>query len=477
MQWLFLCGYVIDYAIMKGSKKGVSTIEQSLSMNLSQHLAMTMQLQQAIEILQLSSQDLCAVIEKEYLENPVLEMEYPTGRRELYEQDGSMDVRALADYLDGGSKQPAYFTDEDDRQFDAAAPLHMTLEEELLEQVNFTFKENEDERAVATFLVGSLDSRGYLTLPTAEAARAMGCSEAEILRILAVIQSFEPAGVGARDLAECLRLQAERQGIYEGLIAAVIDRHLDEVAAHRIKEIAAAEHVEPAAVQMAVDIVRRLNPKPGAAYGTGAPAYITPDVIIRRGEQGYEVEVEESDVPQLHISALYRQSDTFDKATQKYIASRLHAASWLINSIEQRRATIRRVVEEIVRRQPAYFEKGPAFLQPMTMKDVADTIGVHESTVSRAVANKYAELPTGIRALRSFFTLRSTRSETGEDVAAAQAKSAIERLIKGEDPHKPLSDQKLCTLLKAQGIALSRRTVMKYREQLGYDSSVKRKRY
>ena len=182
-------------------------------------------------------------------------------------------------------------------------------------------------------------------------------------------------------------------------------------------------------------------------------------------------------MPQLHISALYRQSDTFDKATQKYIANRLHAASWLINSIEQRRTTIRRVVEEIVRRQPAYFEKGPAFLQPMTMKDVADTIGVHESTVSRAVANKYAELPTGIVALRSFFTLRSTRSETGEDVAAAQAKSAIEALIKGENPKKPLSDQKLCTLLKSKGIALSRRTVMKYREQLGYDSSVKRKRY
>lgn len=465
---------------VKSSEKGVSTIEQTLSMNLSQHLAMTMQLQQAIQILQLSAQDLCAVIEKEYLENPVLEMEYPAGRRELYEQDGSIDVRALADYLDGGSKQPAYFIDEDDRQFDAPAPLHMTLEEELLEQVNFTFKDGdraEAERAVATFLVGSLDSRGYLTLPTVEAARAMGCSEEEVLRILAVIQGFDPAGVGARDLAECLRLQAERQGIYEGLVAAVIDRHLDEVAAHHLKEIAAAEHVEPAAVQMAVDIVRRLNPKPGAAYGTGAPAYITPDVIIRKAEQGYEIEVEESDVPQLHISALYRQADTFDKATQKYIANRLHAASWLINSIEQRRATIRRVVEEIVRRQAAYIERGPAFLQPMTMKDVADAIGVHESTVSRAVANKYAELPAGIVALRSFFTTRSARSETGEEVAAGQAKSAIEALIKGEDPKKPLSDQKLCTLLKAKGIVLSRRTVMKYREQLGYDSSVKRKRY
>ena len=457
----------------------MTSIEQSLGMNLSQHLAMTMQLQQAIEILQLSAQELCATIEKEYLENPVLEMDYPSGRRELYEQGGPAHagVRALADYLDGGGKQPAYFTDEDERQFDAPAPLHATLEEELLEQVNFTFNENESERAVATFLVGSLDSRGYLTLPVAEVARAMACSEAEVLRILAVIQGFEPAGVGARDLAECLRLQAQRQGIYDGLVAAIIDRHLDAVAAHRLKEIAAAEHVRPAEVQMAVDIVRRLNPKPGAAYGAADSAYITPDVINRKGEKGYEVEVEEAGVPQLHISALYRQSDTFDKATQKYIAGRLRAAAWLINSIEQRRTTIRRVVEEIVRRQTAYFEKGPAFLEPMTMKDVADTIGVHESTVSRAVANKYAELPTGVIALRSFFTVRSARTDTGEDVAAARAKSAIERFIKGEDPKKPLSDQKLCTLLKSKGIELSRRTVMKYREQLGYDSSVKRKRY
>lgn len=467
---------------MKGYEKGVKTIEQSLGMNLSQHLAMTMQLQQAIEILQLSAQDLCATIEKEYLENPVLEMDYPSGRRELYESDGPAHagVRALADYLDGGSKQPAYFTDEDERQFDAPAPLHATLEEELLEQVNFTFKGEhgaEKERAVATFLVGSLDSRGYLTLPVAEAARAMACSEAEVLRVLSIIQGFEPAGVGARDLAECLRLQAQRSGIYEGLVAAIIDRHLDAVAAHRLKEIAAAEHVQPADVQMTVDIVRRLNPKPGAAYGAADSTYITPDVIIRKGEKGYEVEVEEAGVPKLHISALYRQSDTFDKKTQKYIASRLRAAAWLINSIEQRRTTIRRVVEEIVRRQPAYFEKGPASLEPMTMKDVADTIGVHESTVSRAVANKYAELPTGVVALRSLFTSRSARTETGEDVAAAQAKSVIESFIKGEDPKKPLSDQMLCTLLKERGIALSRRTVMKYREQLGYDSSVKRKRY
>ncbi len=465
----------------------MSLIEQALSMTMSQHLTMTMQMQQAIQILQLSAQDLRAVIEKEYLENPVLEMDYPAGESYLQGRGAAADalqagnVAALADYLDGGGKQPSYFADDTEKHFDAAAPLHMSLEEELLEQAKFAFHE-EKERAMAVFLIGSLDNRGYLTLPLAEAARTLQTDLEEAESVLAVIQGFDPAGVGARDLSECLRLQAKRQGIYEGLVAAVIDRHLDEVALHHLKEIAAAEKAEPAEVQMAIDIVRRLDPKPGAAYGSGEPAYITPDVIVRREEDEagrihYRVELDDGDVPQLHISALYRQADAFDKMTKKYITSRLHAASWLINSIEQRRTTIRHVVEEIVRRQPEYLAKGPAFLRPMTMRDVADAIGVHESTVSRAVANKYAELPNGLVALRTFFTSRSVRSADGEEVAAAQAKAAIQKLIEAEDARKPLSDQKLCVLLKEQGMSLSRRTVMKYREQLGFASSVKRRRY
>ncbi|MGN0949283.1 MAG: RNA polymerase factor sigma-54 [Mitsuokella sp.] len=450
-------------------------------MTMTQHLSMTMQMQQAIQILQLSAQDLRAVVEKEYLENPVLEMDEPSsyaaehGER-MQEVLQAGNAAALADYLDGGGKQPAYFAEDSEKHVEAAAPLHMTLEEELLEQVNFTFQD-EREKAAAVFLVGSLDGRGYLTVPLAEIARAAQIEMPEAARVLAVIQNFDPAGVGARNLSECLRLQAERQGLYNGLVAAVIDRHLDDVALHHIKEIAAAEQASPADVQMAVDIVKRFNPKPGAAYGSDEPAYITPDVIVRRVEGGYRVELEDGDVPQLHISALYRQADAFDKKTKKYITSRLHAASWLISSIEQRRTTIRHVVEEIVRRQPEFLAKGPAYLQPMTMKEVADAIGVHESTVSRAVANKYAELPNGIAALRSFFTSRSVKSESGEEVAAAQAKAAIAKLILAENPRKPLSDQKICGLLKEQNIILSRRTVMKYREQLGYDSSVKRKRY
>ena len=352
----------------------------------------------------------------------------------------------------------------------------LTLEDELLEQVKFTFHKVE-ERAIATFIVGSIDERGYLVVPLAEIARAMQATLAEVEAVLQQVQLFEPAGVGARDLAECLRLQAQRQGIYEGLVAAVIDHHLDDVAEARIKEIAVAEHCRPQEVQLAVDIVRRLDPKPGAAYGGEAAAFITPDVLVQEIDGDYRVSFNDNYVPQLRISAAYQHAEGFDAETRKYITQRLNAAAWLINSIEQRRTTIRHVVEEILRRQPEFMAQGKNALRPMTMKDVADAIGVHESTVSRAVANKYVQLPNGIMALRRFFSANLAKSGSGEDFAAVQAKTAIEELIKGEDPHRPLSDQKLCELLKERQMDISRRTVMKYREQLGYPSSVKRKRY
>ncbi len=450
--------------------------EQSLNMNLSQHLAMTMKMQQAIQILQLSAQDLRAEIEKEYLENPALEMDYGDGAPadgELLQAD---NLSRLRDYLGEENGSAGYFTDEQEHGAEAADAEVLTLEDELLEQVKFTFHKVE-ERAIATFIVGSIDERGYLVVPLAEIARAMQVTLAEVEAVLQQVQLFEPAGVGARDLAECLRLQAQRQGIYEGLVAAVIDHHLDDVAEARIKEIAVAEHCRPQEVQLAVDIVRRLDPKPGAAYGGEAAAFITPDVLVQESDGDYRVSFNDNYVPQLRISAAYQHAEGFDAETRKYITQRLNAAAWLINSIEQRRTTIRHVVEEILRRQPEFMAQGKNALRPMTMKDVADAIGVHESTVSRAVANKYVQLPNGIMALRRFFSANLAKSGSGEDFAAVQAKTVIEELIKGEDPHRPLSDQKLCELLKERQMDISRRTVMKYREQLGYPSSVKRKRY
>ena len=451
--------------------------EQSLSMNLSQHLAMTVKLQQAIQILQLSAQDLRAEIEKEYLENPALELEYGDGAGETRTDEfRTEDISALTRYLGADTVQSRYFTEDNERSFEAAAPTNLTLEHELLEQVNFVFT-SEEERAIAVFIVGSIDDSGYLTLSTEAVAKSMHIPVARVDAVLERVQGFEPAGVAARCLSECLRIQARQLGIYEGLVAAVIDHHLDEVAASQLREIAEAEHCRPTDVQMAIDIVRKLNPKPGNAYGGDAPHYITPDVLVQKVDGAYQVTLNDSYVPQLHIAAVYQQANTFDAKTKKYISQRLSAAVWLINSIEQRRTTIRHVVEEIVRVQQDFLEKGPAYLRPMAMKDVADAIGVHESTVSRAVANKYVELPTGIMPLRQFFSANLAKAGSGEDFIASQAKAAIEKLIKAEEPQKPLSDQKICVLLKEQHMDLSRRTVMKYREQLGYPSSVKRKRY
>jgi len=453
---------------------------QSLNMNLSQRLAMTMKLQQAIQILQLSAQDLKTEIEKEYLENPALEIEYGDGADESQLSNLHADnLSALADYLDGdGNSSTGGFRDASSQEhvFEFAAPVNTTLERELLEQAEFAFTAEED-LAVATFIIGSIDDWGYLTLSLDEISATMQVTEKKAAAVLAVIQGFEPLGVGARDLAECLRIQAKALEIYDGLVAAVIDRHLSEVADARIKEIAAAEKCRPADVQVAVDILRKLDPKPGSAYGGEAASYITPDVVVTKTLDGYQVSLNDTYIPQLKISSIYKNAEDYDKDTQKYIRKRLNAASWLINSIEQRRTTIRRVVEEIVRVQQDFLEQGMKKLHPLTMKEVADAIGVHESTVSRAVANKYAELPGGVIALRKFFTANLGKNHGSEDFIASQAKEVIKELIEGENPQKPLSDQKICELLKIRKMDISRRTVMKYREAMGYPSSVKRKRY
>ena len=453
-------------------------MEQSLQMNLSQHLAMTFEMQQAIKILQLSAQDLRSLVEQEYLDNPTLEMEYGAGAESKEDIFSVEDISALADYLYEGGGEPGYFTDDVDHGLEAAAPLGLTLEQELLQQVEFAFASGAEKgRAIATFIIGSIDSRGYLTLPEAEIARATDSSVEMVQEVLRKVQTFEPVGVGARDLAECLRLQAGAQGIYEGLVASLIDKYLPQVAESQLREIAAAENVSPEDVQLAVDILKTLNPKPGSVYGTENASYITPDVTIEKVDDSYVVRLNDSYVPRLHITNLYRQAADFDADTRKYIKKRLTAASWLINSIEQRRETIRKVVEEIVRVQKDFLDKGQAFLKPLSMKEVAEAIEVHESTVSRAVANKYAEIPGGVVSLKSFFQTGLGKGSSSEDFLASQAKAELAALIKAEDPKKPLSDQKLCELLKEKKMDISRRTVMKYREQLGYPSSVKRKRY
>lgn len=455
-------------------------MEQSLSINQSQRLAMTVKLQQAIQILQLSSQDLRATIEKEYLENPALEMDddFPEQEPEekLTDRYSIEDMSSLASYFGDDEPLPHTVQQEAKRGLEVAAVSGITLEEELLEQVNFAFRE-ECDRGIAVFIVGSIDSRGYLTTSVEEIARAMQTTVEEVEAVLEVVQAFEPAGVAARSLQECLVIQARRRGIYEGLVAVILTRYLDEVANARFRVIAEKEACLLEDVQLAVDIIRTLNPKPGSSYGDTASEYILPDVEVHKVDDTYVVRINDDYIPRLNIASVYKSRTDFDPATRKYIEQRLNSAVWLIKSIEQRRQTLQHVVEEIVRQQRDYLEKGPHYLHPLRMKTVADAIGVHESTVSRAVANKYVEMPHEVVALKKFFSANLGGEGNGEEFIALQAKQAIEALIAAEDPKKPLSDQHLTKLLLEKNMKLSRRTVMKYREQLGYPSSVKRKRY
>ena len=294
--------------------------------------------------------------------------------------------------------------------------------------------------------------------------------------VLRVLQSFEPAGIGARDLAECMRLQAERADLYHGLLRAVIERHLPAVAEGRYRAIARAEGVSLAAVQAAVDVLRTFSPKPGSAYGAEPPSYIRADVRLSLVDGEMQVTVCSEYLPQLRISRLYRNTADLDPETRSYIARRIYAARALIRAVGQRGETLRRVAEELVHRQADFVVAGAKELHPLSRQTVAVALGMHESTISRTVANKYIDLPRGIVPLKAFFST-AVGAEADGTHSAEQVRAAIRAIVAAEDAANPLSDARITELLAMRGIAAARRTVMKYREQLGIPSSAKRRRY
>lgn len=400
---------------------------------------MTPELRQSIEILQMSAAELKETIEREHLENPTLELEY-------FDEPATFDAEKI---------------------FEPPDTSTMTLEEFLTAQAIFVF--DAGELSAAKFLIGALDANGYLTISIADAVQILNVAENFLLEILRRVQALEPAGIGARNLAECLKLQAERKEIFSGLVAAIIERHLEEVASHKIKNIARAENSSVEEIRRAIEIIRTLNPKPGSAYGGGVTKFIVPDVRIT---EGGEIFLNGASFPRVKISEDYSDLKDLDAETKIYLTQHLNSARQLLRSIRQREKTLLRVVEEIVRRQGEFLRKGWHFLKPMTMRELSEELDLHESTISRAVANKFAELPFGVVELRKIFSA----SVSTEDVTAAKVKALIGELIKSENPQRPLSDKSLAEILSARGISIARRTVMKYREQLGILSSAKRRK-
>jgi RNA polymerase sigma-54 factor len=481
-------------------------LEAKLSLKLGQSLLMTPQLQQAIKLLALGQLEFKDAIEQEMLENPILE---EMGRNsedssKSDSQSAGEDFASMAqesaqasenskmespqvdweDYLERftdarGTASPKGLVDFEDRP---SAESLMTKSESLVEyiiqQIRMTQVESNDQEIVLQ-IVGNLDKDGYLCLSYEEIAEQCGCSVEDVQRVMSIFRNFDPPGIGARNLSECLLIQLDHLGMGDGLAARIVSNHLDKLEKRRFDQIARQEAVEIEKVYEAVTSIQGLEPRPARNFSDDNARYITPDIYVERDGADFVISLNEDGLPKLRISPYYLKL-LQDKAdanvpNKAYLQERLKAASWLIKSIHQRQNTIYKVTESIVKFQREFLEHGIDKLKPLVLKEVADDIGMHESTVSRVTTNKYVHTPQGIFELKFFFT-SGIKSAAGADVSSSSVKERIRQLIAAENEKDPVSDQYLVEVLKKENIDIARRTVAKYRESLGILSSSKRKK-
>ncbi len=490
---------------------------------MQQRMVMTPMLQQAMKILQLSTLELKEWVEKEMVENPVLEEDEtaekpetpslaeaddsgaPTESDLTYERakerhqtdvveqlhDGDrMRTETWALYGEGeeygeyygGQGENSGSDDQEKRDFlEASITRETTLTEHLDWQLLLAAK-NETETKLGKVLIGNLDENGYLTDPLEEMAKNQGVTVQELEKSLQLIQTFDPPGVGARNLRECLLLQLEnRKGELARKAYRVVAEHFEDVEKRRFPVIQKKLEITADEIRDVLSLIATLEPKPGRAFQENNTKYVTPDVSVRKIEGEYVVVLNDEPVPRLRISAYYRKmlkdkTAVKTKETKAFLDNKIQSAMWLIKNIEQRRKTIYRVTESIFRIQRDFLEIGLSGLKPLTLKQVADMIGMHESTVSRVTTHKYVQTPRGLFELKYFFT-SGLESEAGLDVSSLSVKEKIKELVDQEPPQKPHSDQKLTQLLKDQGIFIARRTIAKYREELRIPPASQRRKY
>ncbi|MDR6225654.1 RNA polymerase factor sigma-54 [Desmospora profundinema] len=434
-------------------------------------LAMTPELRQAIQVLQYSATELVQFLQEQALENPVLEVEGGTGE----------EILAWAEYWRGGGAPAGgpVRSDDEDRRWESAPARENTLSDELESQLRLLTLDRAKARVVR-YLIGNLDEQGYLVLEPELICKRFNCDMEEVQACLDVLQSMEPAGVGARSLSECLQLQLIRKPDPNPIALAIVDAHLDDIAAGRHRQVAKALGCDLESVQKAADHIQTLNPRPGLAFGRLESRYLLPDVTVEEVDGTYRVTVNQGGMPRLGISTHYehflRRQDEEARQALPYIKSRLQSAMWLMKSVEQRHQTLQRVAQAIVDEQQAFFKHGISRLKPLTLKQVADSLDLHESTVSRATQQKTMQTPRGLFPFRYFFP-SGVSTEGGGNTSAQSVKDTITRMIEGERKTAPLSDQRIAEQLQQEGVRISRRTVAKYREELGIPSSKARRRF
>jgi len=335
-------------------------------------------------------------------------------------------------------------------------------------------------KQVARYLIEALDENGYLTSTVDEVAKVFGIKESRVIEALRVVQGFDPVGVGARDIRECLLIQMVHSGYDAPEVRTIIEEHLEDIAANRMGNIAKSVGISIKEVQEISDMIKTLEPKPGRQYCCpGDNRYIVPDVTVEKVAGEYIVIVNDCTAPRLNISPFYQKMLTEsekDSSLSKFLTGRFNSALWLIKSIEQRRQTIYNVVSAVVRYQIDFFEHGTKHLKTLTLKQIAEEVGIHESTVSRSINGKYMQTPRGLFEIKFFFTSGVSGSD-GTGIASESVKSLIREMVETEDPKSPLSDQTIAETLGKKGIDISRRTIAKYRDEMNLPSSSKRKRY
>ncbi len=464
-------------------------MKHSLHLTQRQSLIMTPRLQQALKLLQVPTLELQQLLKQEVLQNPLLEEvdevvdQEDLAREDSPEEQANQEADDPAEedsidwneYLSDGTLDRTFVPQsETSIEFLEKVPVtRTTLAESLLEQLHF-LNLPESQMRIAEFLVCSLDDRGWVVTPMEEIVDSLQVPQDEIEKALLVVQALEPAGVGARDLRECLLIQLDARGDRDTMPWQLIHDHFDHLVNRRFPEIARLLKVSGEDVQAAADEIATLNPRPGTSVSADDPKYVTPDLIVERVDEEYVVMLNDRNVPRLRISSAYESvikekkkadASTEEKQTREFIQGKLNAAKWLISTIEQRRRTMIKVMNCIVREQREFFDKGIAFLRPLTLAAVARQIDMHESTVSRVCSGKYVQTPRGVFELKFFFS-SGLETDDGEDVSARTAKNIIKTLIDEEDKKEPLSDQRIAELLHEKGLHIARRTVAKYREQL-----------
>lgn len=469
-----------------------------------QKLVMTPELIQAIQILQFNTQELDSYVQEQLLVNPVLEQAQP-------EHSGSESHEASSEnreYEASANKDSAKKKDDDfdwkeyikDRQYDDisyrqwddrssedkennyeqyVSASDVTLPEHLMFQLQFATPKK-GCRQIGKYIIESLDENGYMTSSVEEIAKANGVCEERVNKVLDIIHSFDPAGVGAKDLAECLIIQLKQKEQLTDDFERVINEHLEDLANNKLSVIAKDMCLSIKEVQDMSDIIRTLEPKPGRSFASQTEnRYIVPDVLVERVDDDYVVTVNESSSPKLMVSSYYRkllsEADKDDNLN-KYLSDRVNSALWLIKSIEQRKQTIYNVVTAVIKHQREFLDKGSKYLKTLTLKDIAEEVGIHESTVSRSINGKYLQCPRGIFEIKYFFSAGVSSSQ-GDGISSNSIKEFIKEIVENEDPRSPCSDQAMVDILSEKGINISRRTVAKYRDEMNILSSSKRRRY